>query len=694
MRLWPFALFLAPVLASAQNPPVAKRVPSSRTIHGETLVDNYKWLEKKEDPAVIRYLEQENDYYDSQMKPLDGLAQKINKEIVSRIKETDLEAPVFENGYWYYSRTVQGRQYPIHCRRKGTMKAKEEILLDLNQLNKGHEFTEIEVLSVSPDNRYLAYSVDHTGFREYELQVKDLRSPRKAPQRFGKVAGMEWAADSRTMFYVTEDKAKRPCKLYRQKLGSKTKTLVYEEKDEAYYFWVNKTQDRKFILLNSASKEESETQFIPASKPDSKPKLIAPRRTEFEYDVDHHGNLFYIRTNQPDAENFRLVVAPDTDPSEKNWKQILAAKPGVMLEDVDLYKTFMVLGERSEGFARIRVVDLKSGVVRTIPTPEAVGSIELGANPEFDTTSVRFSYTSYQNPNSTMSFDVRTGGVKMLKMQEVLGGYKTSDYVTELHWATARDGEKIPITLVRKKTTEKSANTPLLLEGYGSYGVPSDPYFSVSRLSLLNRGVIVATAHIRGGGEFGTRWRDQGKMAAKMNTFTDFIDCADWLKSSGYTSKDKLIIEGASAGGLLVGAVINMRPDLCKAAHLGVPFVDVINTMLNPDLPLTVGEYLEWGNPNKAKEYGWMRAYSPYDNIQAVRYPNMLVTTSLNDSQVMYHEPAKWTAKMRATMAPGAHLIMRCVMAGGHGGASGRYDAYRLRAEELAWYLNQFGIKN
>lgn len=657
-------------------------------------MDNYKWLEKKEDPAVIQYLEKENAYYDSQMKPLQPLVEKINKEIVSRIKETDLEAPVFENGYWYYSRTVQGKQYPIYSRRKGTMKAKEEVLLDLNALNKGHEFTEVGLTQVSPDNRYLAYSIDHSGFREYDLFIKDLRNPGAKPRTFGKVAAMEWAADSKTIFYVTEDAAKRPHKLFRQNMNSKSKSLIYEEKDEQFYFWVSKTRDRKFILLNSASKEESETSFIPASKPMTKPKLIAPRRKELEYYVDHHGDYFYIRTNQPDAENFRVVVAPENDPAEKNWKQVLRTQPDGMLEDIDLFQKHMVLSRRTGGFSQLLFVDLKTGIAHGLQSSDEVAYYALDANPEFKTDTFRYTYTSYQTPVSTMSYDTRSGQKTVLKRQEVLGGYKPTDYTSELHWATARDGEKIPITLVRKNTTQKTANTPLLLEGYGSYGAASDPYFSISRLSMLNRGVIVATAHIRGGGEFGTRWRDAGKMAVKMNTFNDFIDCAEWLKSNDFTSKDKLVIEGASAGGLLIGAVINMRPDLCKGAHLGVPFVDVINTMLNPDLPLTVGEYLEWGNPNKAEEYKWMRAYSPYDNIQAVQYPNMLVTTSLNDSQVMYHEPAKWTAKMRATMAPGAQLILRCVMAGGHGGASGRYDSYRLRAEEIAWYLDQFGIKN
>lgn len=675
----------------AQTPPVAKKVPTTRMIHGETLHDDYKWLEKKSDPEVIKYLEAENAYYRAKMKPLEALVQKLDKEIVSRVKETDSEAPVYDNGYWYYSRTVMGQQYEIQCRRKGTMKAREEILLDLNQINKGHDFTGLGAMSVSPDNRWLAYSIDHSGFREYTLFVKDLKNPGKKPKKFRTVADVEWAADSRTIFYTVEDKAKRPYRLYRQDIGAVNASLIYEERDEAYWFGIGKTRDDKFILMVSGSKEESEVSFIPASKPTAEPKLIAKRRTEHEYYVDHRDGQFYIRTNQPDADNFRLVTVSDSDPREENWKQLLAPSEETMLDGVDVFQNHMVLSERNGGFTRLRVVNFADFAVKTIAIPDAVGTINLDANPDFRTKAVRYGYTSYAVPPATMSYDVATGKSTVLKRQEVLGGYKASDYVTELHWADARDGERIPITLIRKKTTQKSPKTPFLLYAYGSYGSPTDPYFSNSRVSLLDRGVVFGVAHIRGGGEFGTRWRDEGKMAAKMNTFTDFIDCAEWLVNNDYTSPNKLIAEGGSAGGLLTGAVVNLRPDLFRAVHHAVPFVDVINTMLNPDLPLTIGEYLEWGNPNIKEQYLWMKAYSPYDNIRSMNYPSMLVTTSLNDSQVMYHEPAKWTAKMRS-LNPKADVVLRVEMAGGHGGASGRYDAFRDRAEELAWMLDKWGI--
>jgi oligopeptidase B len=692
MRRWsllPLLLFVT--MAAAQTPPVAKKVPTTRTINGDTLYDDYKWIEKKSDPEVIKYLESENAYYNARMKKSEPLVQKINKEIVSRVKETDTDAPVFDNGYWYYSRTVKGQQYPIQCRRKGTLKAKEEVLLDLNALNKGHDYTGIGSTAVSPDNRWLAYSVDHTGFREYMLYVKDLKNPKKKPTKFRTISDVVWAADSRTIFYTIEDKAKRPYRLYRQDIGLDNGSLIYEERDETYWFGVEKTRDDKFILLTSGSKEESEVSYIPADKPLQAPKLIAKRRTEFEYYVDHRDGMFYIRTNQPDAENFRLVTVSDADPREENWKQILAPNDEVMLDGVEVFQNHMVLSERSGGFTRLRVVDFKTFEPKTIPISEAVGTIGLDANPEFKSDAVRYSYESYQNPGAIMSYDVATGKSKVLKQEEVLGGYKASNYVSEIHWAPARDGEKIPITMVRRKTTKVGPNTPMLLYAYGSYGSPTDPYFSNSRVSLLDRGVVFAVAHIRGGGEFGTRWRDEGKMGTKMNTFTDFIDCAEWLVNNDFTSPNKLIAEGASAGGLLTGAVVNMRPDLFLAVHHGVPFVDVINTMLNPDLPLTVGEYFEWGNPNIPEQYQWMKAYSPYDNIHKANYPSMLVTTSLNDSQVMYHEPAKWTAKMRATN-PKVDLVLRVEMAGGHGGASGRYDVYRDRAEELAWMLDKWGI--
>lgn len=677
--------------AVAQQPPKPERAPAPRTIHGQTLADDFRWLEKKEDPKVIDYLEAENAFFNARMEPLKELTEKVYDEMIGRLQETDEEVPVFDNGYWYSSRTEEGKDYPIYIRRrKGSQKW--ETLLDLNKLNEGQDFTSVGAQAISPDNRWLAYTVDHTGFEEYTLFVKDLRRPTAAPKKIGDAQYVEWAADSRTLFTVIEDEAKRPYRLYRQSRMGGPRTLVYEEKDPEYWFWIEKTRDGQYLLLNSATKDESEVSFIPSNRPTAKPTLISPRRKGHEYYADHREGWLYIMSNQPSAPNFRLVMARPSAPGEANWRQILAERDDVVLSSFSLFEDYLVLSERANGFTRLRVVDFTDGwKTRTIPTRDPVATIGLGANPDYHTESLRYTYESYTTNDWTMVFDPATGESKILKKRAVLGGYDETDYVTELGWATADDGTKIPVTWARHKSVTPSASSPVLLTGYGAYGSSGDPYFSSSRVSLMDRGVIFAQAHIRGGGEFGRAWYEGGKLANKKNTFTDFIAVADWLVEKGMTSRDRMVIEGGSAGGLLIGAVVNMRPDLCAGAHLSVPFVDVINTMLNDELPLTTLEYVEWGNPNVAEEFGWMMEYSPYDNIRDVEYPDMLVTSSINDSRVMYHEPAKWTAKVR-TVSPQSDIMMRMTMAGGHGGASGRYPAYYDRAQEVAWMLDVMGI--
>lgn len=679
---------------NASTPPQARKEPETSRLHGDLRVDEYGWLRKKGTKEVNDYLNAENAYTKAVMKPTEALQKRLYDEIVGRIKETDLDVPVLDNGYYYYSRTEKGKSYPIYCRKKGTMTAKEQVLLDLNVLGKGLKYIDLGTSAVSDDGNLMAYTIDTTGFREYQLFVKDLRTGVVLPDRLGKANQVEWASDNKTLWFVTEDEAKRWNKAWRYRIGSRTKPVpVYEEKDRLYWFFIGRSRDKKYLFLTSSSAETSEVRSIPCATPAASPRLVVKRRDKHEYSVDHRGGLFYIRTNDK-GRNFRLVVAPASDPAEKNWKEMIAHRDDQMLSGVDVFKRFMVVSERRGGFPVLLVTDLTTFATKKIGTPEKVYSIDLGANPSYDPSTVRYTYTSYQTPNSVYDYDVSRGAAKLLKRQPVLGGFRTEDYVSEVRYAEAKDGVKIPISLVRHKNTRYSPVTPLLLEAYGAYGAPSFPYFSVTRISLLNRGVVFATAHVRGGGEMGTKWHDDGKMMKKMSTFTDFIACADSLVAAGATSHEKLAIEGGSAGGLLIGAVLNLRPDLCGTALAQVPFVDLLNTMLDDSLPLTTGEWLEWGNPNKPAEYAYMRKYCPYTNVGPYEYPNLLINTSLNDSQVMYFEPAKWTARLRDRKIGNRVLLLKTNMDAGHGGASGRYDAIKERAFDFAFLLTLWGIKD
>ena len=676
----------------AVKPPVARKSPKVTTIHGDKLVDDYYWMREKNNPEVLAYLEAENAYTDAVMKPTEGFQESLYKEIVGRIKETDVTVPYKNGDYFYYSRTEQGKQYPILCRKRGSLDAKEEVYLDLNELAKGLKFLGLGPGAVSDDGNLFAYSIDTTGFRQFKLQVKDLRSGQLLADSAERVTSLNWARDNRTLFYTVEDATtKRSFQLYRQRLGGRAE-MLYEEKDELFDLDSARSRSKAFIFVTSGSYKSTEVRAIAADRPDDAPRVLLPRQPEHRYYADHHGDSFYIRTNDG-AKNFRLVAAPINDPQKKNWREVLPHRPEVMLADVDFFKDYYVAYERQEGLPRFRVTEFKTKESHVIDMPEAVYAVFPAAGPEYDTRTFRFNYVSFTTPASVYDYDMKTRRRVLLKRTEVLGGFDPQAYQSERVYAKATDGTRIPVSLVYKKSLRGDGPRPLLLQGYGAYGISSDISFSIPRLSLLNRGFIYAIAHIRGGGELGEPWHDQGKMMMKRNSFTDFIAAAEHLVAEKYTSSDRLIITGGSAGGLLMGAVLNMRPELFKAAVVYVPFVDVINTMLDESLPLTVGEFEEWGNPKVKAEYDYMRAYSPYDNIEAKRYPAILVRTSLNDSQVMYWEPAKYVARLRATKTDSNPLLFRIKLGGGgHGGASGRYDAIKDTAFDYAYILSQVGI--
>jgi oligopeptidase B len=686
---------MAQTTDNAPAPPVAKKIPHTLTVHGTTLSDDYFWMRDKKNPEVIAYLEAENAYTDAMTKQSAALQEKLYKEMLARIKETDQNVPYLSGGYLYYTRTEAGKQYATFARRKGSMSAPEEVLLDLNEMVKGHPFMSVGDFEVSDDTNLLAYSTDSTGYREYTLNVKDLRTGEvtKIAERVSSVA---WANDNKTLFYVIDHpQNKNPYQLYRHTLGrSGADDLVYEEKDEMFGIGVERSRSRGYIFLTSASHTTSEVRYLPADKPSEAFRLILPREVGHEYYADHHGDRFFIRTNENGSRNFKLVTAPASDPRRENWKEIIPHRAGVMLGGVEMFKDFYVINERGNATPRLRIGDYKTGKTTDIPVPEPVYSISLSTNREYDTAKVRYNYQSFVTPSSVYDYDVKTGKSELLKQQPVLGGYDPKLYNSERVYATASDGTKVPISLVYRKDLKRDGSRPMLLGAYGSYGIPSNVTFSSNRLSLLDRGVVFATAHIRGGGDLGKEWHDAGKMMTKKNTFTDFIAAAEYLVNQKYTSRERLVITGGSAGGLLMGAVTNMRPDLFKAVVAYVPFVDVINTELDDTLPLTAGEWEEWGNPVKSKEnFEYMLSYSPYDNVAAKEYPAMLVKTSLNDSQVLFHEPTKWVAKMRSMKTDRNPLLLKVNMGAGHGGASGRYDALHEAAFDYAFMLAQMGIK-
>ncbi len=677
-------------LPPEMSPPVAEKRPHAIAMHGDTRVDNYFWLRDRQDPRVMEYLKAEEAYTDAAMKPLAALQDTLFQEMVGHIKETDQSAPYCRGGYYYYSRTEQGKQYPIVCRRK-ELSAPEEIVLDVNALAAGQNFMSIGAFQPSDDGNLLAYTTDTVGYRQYTLHVKDLRTGKLLPDSAERVDGVVWAADNKTLFYVTEDAVtKRHDKFFRHALGANVSELVYEDPDELFDIAVSRTRDGKFILLEAASKTSTELRYLPAEKPSSALALMQRREPDHEYDAEHAGSLFYIRTNKG-ATNFRVVTAPDTDPRESNWKELIAHRPEVKISGVEPFANHLVLAEWENGLQQLEIVDLETQQRHNIRFPEPVYAANLGDNFVFDTNVVRYNYQSLVMPASVFDYDMNTHKSVLVKRTEVPGGFDRVNYVSERVFATAADGVKIPVSLVYRKGVKRDGTAPLLLYAYGSYGISVPPTFSPSRLTLLDRGVVFAIAHVRGGGELGEPWRDAGRMMNKMNTFTDFIACAEYLEHEKYTSPDRLVIQGASAGGMLVGAVVNMRPDLFKAAVAQVPFVDVLNAMLDASLPLTTSEYIEWGNPNEKPAYDYMARYSPYDNVKPQAYPAMLVRTSLNDSQVPYWEAAKFVAKLRAMKTDKNPLLLKVNFDAGHGGASGRYDALHETAFNFAFVLWQVG---
>ena len=689
-----------PDTSNTLDAPVAKTIPASDTRHGETRTDNYRWLREKNTPEVTAYLESENAYTDAFMQPTQTLQTRLYDEMLARIQETDLSVPYKQNGYLYYSRTEEGKQYPLHCRTKDVLDADEEVILDVNALAEGQDFMAIGVFAVSDDNNLLAYSTDNTGFREYTLHIKDLRTGDLLPETIEHVGSMAWAQGSQTFWYGVEDAMKRDYRIFRHTLGESDPAgandfLVYEEADALFNVGVHRSRDNQIVFLHSEAHTATEIRFLPADLSSDTPQLIAPRKENHEYYAEHRNGTFFIRTND-NAVNFRLVSAPASDPAPPNWTEIVPHEEAVMLADHDVFARHLVLTRRVEGLPMLQIRTLDAGGApgdtHDITFPEPAYNVSGDTNREFDTDLFRFRYTSLVTPLSVFDYDMQTRERVLLKETPVLGPYDKTDYVSERLFATASDGTRIPLSVVYKKGLEKNGTNPTFLYGYGSYGISMPAGFSSGRLSLLDRGVVFVIAHIRGGGELGKPWHDMGKMAHKMNTFTDFIAAAEYLIKEKFTSPEKLIIGGGSAGGLLMGATVNLRPDLFHAVLSHVPFVDVLNTMLDDTLPLTVGEYVEWGNPNVAEEYAVMRTYCPYTNLEEKDYPAMLLKTSLNDSQVMYWEPAKYVAKLRTLKTDTQPLLLHTNMAAGHGGASGRYDALKETAFDYAFLLKMWGL--
>ena len=672
-------------------PPVAPRVPRSLSIHGETLVDDYFWLREKSDPRVTEYLTAETAYADEGMAGSGPLREALYKEMLARIRETDLSAPYRKGRYWYYARTEEGKQYAIIARKLGAMTSAEQVVLDLNDLARDHSYFAVDAFSVSDDGDLLAYSADTTGFREYTLHVRDLRTGVDAPDTVERVSSVAWAADGVTLFYVTDDDAKRPYRLWRRRLGEASATLVLEEADERFSLTIRRSRSLGYLFLDADSHTASEVSFLSAATPEGALTIVRPRAPELEYEVDHGDGVFWIRTNDR-GRNFRLVRCPVDDIRESAWVEVLPHRPSVNLAGVEPFEGHLVAFEREGGLERYVVHDLRSGGAHEIAFPEPAYTTFPDINAEFVSTRFRFRYQSMVTPASVYDYDMATRERTLLKQTDILGGYDASRYVTERLHATSPDGTRVPISIVSRKETPRDGSAPMLVVGYGAYGYPMPVMFSSNRLSLLDRGAVCALVHVRGGGEMGKPWHDAGRMAHKGNSIADFVAAVDFLVDEKYGARARTVIEGGSAGGLLIGAAINRRPDLAGGAIMKVPFVDVINTMLDPSLPLTVGEFEEWGNPADAAQYAVIRSYCPYTNLARGSYPRMLIKTSLHDSQVMYWEPAKYVARLRALNDGAPQVALKVNFAAGHGGSSGRYDALKEAAFDVAWMLRVWGI--
>jgi oligopeptidase B len=681
---------LSPVAASA---PVARALPITRIIHGDNQSDPYSWLRESDAPEVRAYLEAESAWAASQTQHTASLREQLYREMLARMQETDTSAPYRYRGYWYYTRTEAGRDYPIYCRRRDAADALEEVYLDQNILAEGRAFHALGTVDVSPDGRWLLYVEDTTARREYSLAVKDLESGAIVDRIPDVWTATAWADDNRTFFYTTADGAKRCNAVWRHLVGTDhtEDQLVFEETDVLFEVGLRRSRSGRHVLIDTDSFTSSEWWCLPTGEPTAVPRVIAPRRPGIEYRVDHGEGDFFILTNA-DATNFRVVRAPEADPSPGNWRDWLPHRAEVFVEAVDVFRHHVVVSERADGLRRLRVTDLRSGATHPVTFAEDAYGVFPGPNPEFDTHSYRFTYSSPVTPASVYDYDLLTGERALRKRQEIPSGYDPGKYEVRRLLAPARDGVRVPVSLLQRRGTSLDGGNPLLLYAYGAYGATTEPTFNSNIFSLVDRGFVFAIAHVRGGQELGRRWYDDGKMLRKMNTFHDFIDAALELIRLGYTRPDRLVASGASAGGLVMGVVANTRPDLFRAVVADVPFVDVINTMLDPTLPLTAQEWQEWGDPRNEAEYRYMRGYSPYDNVTAREYPWMLVTASLNDSQVMYWEPAKWVARLRATRTDRNPLLLRINPAGSHAGPSGRYDRLSETAFRYAFMLDAVGL--
>ncbi|NJW52901.1 S9 family peptidase [Salinimicrobium oceani] len=703
-----FAQVVVESQVSASDYPEAPDVmqkDSVLTVHGHTRKDPYFWmrltdeqkLTKQPDEQtknVLHYLEAENAYTDIVMADTEALQEQLFNEIVGRIKQTDESVPYFKNGYWYYTRYEEGKEYPIYARKKGSLEAKEEVLIDANKRAKGHDYYAVNGLEVSPDNKILAFGEDTLSRRVYHIQFMNLETGELLPDKLeNTTGGGAWANDNKTYFYTTKNKVSLLSeKIFRHTLGKahSEDQLVYEEKDPSFYIGVGKSKSDEYIMIYTGSTLTSDFHILRADDPNGKFRQFTPREEGLEYSIDHYEDKFYVVTNL-DAKNFRLMETPENSTSKENWKEVIPHRENILLESIEVFDNYLVVNERGNALTQMRIIDQNSKEEHYLQFEEPAYVAFFSVNPEFETSKLRYIYSSYTTPVSTIEYDMETREKETLKVQEVVGGHDPNEYVNERFFAEARDGAQVPVTVVYKKTTEKSAATPLLLYAYGSYGSSMDPYFNSARLSLLDRGFIFATAHVRGGQDMGRQWYEDGKMFKKKNTFYDFIDVADHLIQNNYTSPEHLYAQGGSAGGLLMGAVVNMAPEKFNGVIAGVPFVDVISTMMDETIPLTTNEFDEWGNPKNKESYDYMLSYSPYDNVAEQEYPHLLVTTGLFDSQVQYWEPAKWVAKLRDKKTDDHLLLLHTNMEAGHGGASGRFERYKETALEYAFLLKLEG---
>jgi oligopeptidase B len=677
-------------------PPVAASRSAVLVAHGDRRTDSYFWLRQRANPEVIAYLEDENAYADTVMAGTRPLQERIYREITSRIQQSDTSAPSFFKGYWHYTRTVEGLNYEIHCRRLGSMHAPEEIELDGNALADGHDYFELGYVERSPDEKMLAYAVDFSGKELHELRFRDLATGEDLEDVIESVYyGGAWSADCRNFFYVRTDAAMRPYQVWRHVLGTPEEddALVLQEDDERFELNVELTKSEKFVIFSSTSQVTSECRYLLAEKPHAEPVMIEPRRHGVEYSVEHQGDRFVILTNEG-ARNFRLAAAPFDAPGKESWAEVVPERAGVRLNGTDVHVNHVVLGQRSDGLQRLEVLDCRTGQLHVVEQPDQAYTAFAGNNPVYESSVMRFFYTSLTAPWSALDYDMDTRERTLVKLQPVGGDYNRDDYVTERVWATSHDGVKVPMSIVHRRDVERDGSNPALLYGYGAYEIPSDPMFDPARLSLLDRGFVYAIAHVRGGGEMGREWYEHGKFLNKANTFKDFIACAWELIARGYTSAEHLAIRGRSAGGLLIGAVMNEAPELFACAVAQVPFVDALTTMLDSSLPLTANEYEEWGDPNDVEFYEYMKTYSPYDNVRPAGYPALLATGALNDPRVPYWEPAKWVAKLRTVAQSERPILLKTLMGSGHSGPSGRYESWREEAYITAFVLDQLQVRD